>query len=558
MMIKKWVAGYDATSQASNPDGSQDPDDGQGHGTHVAGIALGTGDSRGVHMGTAPGAYLVDVKVLTDTGGTNSQNSINGIQWMINNRDTNWGDGAKGIHIGQMSFGSIGNALDPNDSGDNGTGAESRLVNNATENGIACIVAAGNDGKNRIASPGSADGAITVGSADDDNSINRTNDFVASYSNWGPRETDNDDDEWDELKPDITAFGSGIMSASAATGSSFPGSPKQLADDGYESKDGTSMATPLVSGVVALMLQAESSLTPEEIKDILRNSSEQRGSASQSDVSDRWNTKWGFGLMDGSCAVDMALERTCTPLEEGGVIITPPPSNESELGITISNPANGTWFIVDEMVRIQGGIINGTGPWDRVDIKMTQHLNDGEEIVLVNWSEAGGTPNSWYLDVLIKDDWVNADESFVVFEVRASNLDDEVSVDARWGNIGRMVVAFGSPSSGSTIQGTVTFSGTAQGIEPSELHYRVGSEDWILAHTFDDTDNGMQDWAFTWDSTDVSDGSHKISVKLVNLSGDESELVRRTFNVDNMPAAPALRFQGTVQIIEQDYPHLPR
>jgi subtilisin family serine protease len=551
---QKWVAGYDATSQASNPDGSQDPDDGQGHGTHVAGIALGTGDSRGVHMGTAPGAYLVDVKVLTDTGGTNSQNSINGIQWMINNRDTNWGDGAKGIHIGQMSFGSIGNALDPNDSGDNGTGAESRLVNNATENGIACIVAAGNDGKNRIASPGSADGAITVGSADDDNSINRTNDFVASYSNWGPRETDNDDDEWDELKPDITAFGSGIMSASAATGSSFPGSPKQLADDGYESKDGTSMAAPLVSGVVALMLQAESSLTPEEIKDILRNSSEQRGSASQSDVSDRWNTKWGFGLMDGSCAVDMALERNCTPLEESGVIITPPPSNESELGVTISNPVNGTWFIVDEMVRIQGGIINGTGPWDRVDIKMTQHLNDGEEIVLVNWSEAGGTPNSWYLDVLIKDDWVNADESFVVFEVRASNLDDEVSVDARWGNIGRMVVAFGSPSSGSTIQGTVTFSGTAQGIEPSELHYRVGSEDWIVAHTFDDTDNGMQDWAFTWDSTDVSDGSHKISVKLVNLSGDESELVRRTFNVDNMPAAPALRFQGTVQIIEQDLP----
>ena len=49
---QKWVAGYDATSQASNPDGSQDPDDGQGHGTHVAGIALGTGDSRGVHMGT--------------------------------------------------------------------------------------------------------------------------------------------------------------------------------------------------------------------------------------------------------------------------------------------------------------------------------------------------------------------------------------------------------------------------------------------------------------------------------------------------------------------------
>ena len=197
---QKWVAGFDATSQASNPDGSQDPDDGQGHGTHVAGIALGTGDSSQVHMGGAPGAFLVDIKVLTDSGGTNSQNSLNGIQWMINNKDTDWGNGAKGIHIGQMSFGSIGNPLSPDDSGDNGTGAESRLVNNATyDNGIACIVAAGNDGKRRIASPGSADGAITIGSADNSDSVNRTDDFMASYSNSGPRDTDNDDDDWDEL-----------------------------------------------------------------------------------------------------------------------------------------------------------------------------------------------------------------------------------------------------------------------------------------------------------------------------------------------------------------------
>ena len=74
------------------------------------------------------------------------------------------------------------------------------------------------------------------------------------------------------------------------------------------------------------------------IKDILRNSSEQRGSASQSDVSDRWNEEWGFGLLDASCAVDIVLERVCTPLEEGGVIITPPPSNESDIGVIISNP----------------------------------------------------------------------------------------------------------------------------------------------------------------------------------------------------------------------------
>ena len=88
----KWVAGYDATSSTSQRDGTADPDDGAGHGSHCAGIALGTGDARGVNMGAAPGAYLVDVKVLTDFGGTNSQSSVNGIQWVIDNKDTNWGN----------------------------------------------------------------------------------------------------------------------------------------------------------------------------------------------------------------------------------------------------------------------------------------------------------------------------------------------------------------------------------------------------------------------------------------------------------------------------------
>ena len=552
---QKWVAGFDATSQAANRDGSQDPDDGQGHGTHVAGIALGTGDSTEIHMGAAPGAFLVDIKVLTDSGGTNSQNSLNGIQWMITNKDKNWGNGANGIQIGQMSFGSIGSPLDPNDSGDNGTSAEARLVNNATENGIVCVIAAGNDGKRRIASPGSADGAITVASTDDADTINRTDDFIADYSNSGPRDSDNDDDDWDELKPDVSSYGSGIMSASAATGTSLPGSPRPMADNSYESKDGTSMSTPLVSGVVALMLQAESSLSPEEVKDILRNSSEVWGTASETDVSDRWNSDWGFGLVDASCAVDMVLERPCTPLAQGDdVIITPPPGNDTDAGVNISSPTNGTWFIVDDMVRIQGSVVEDTGPWSQIDIKITQYLSTVEEIILMDWTTAGGDEDSWYLDVLIKENWVDDDETHIVIEARGTGPGEISSLDARWGQIGRMMVSFGSPSSGSTLTDTVSFSGTAQGIEPSKLKYKINSEDWEDAHTFDSNDNDVQVWSFTWDSTEVSDGSHRVSVKLVNISGIESEITRRTFTIDNMPAAPALRFQGVVEILDQDLP----
>ena len=73
---QKWFGGFDATSPNPNQDGSVDPNDGNGHGTHVAGSALGTGSSTAVHRGTAPGAGLVDIKVLSDGGGTNSQASL--------------------------------------------------------------------------------------------------------------------------------------------------------------------------------------------------------------------------------------------------------------------------------------------------------------------------------------------------------------------------------------------------------------------------------------------------------------------------------------------------
>ncbi|MDG1552337.1 MAG: S8 family serine peptidase, partial [Candidatus Poseidonia sp.] len=192
---QKWVAGFDATAANPNPDGTEDPDDGQGHGTHVAATAIGTGSSDRVHTGTGMGAYLVDIKVLTDSGGTNSQASISGMQWMINNVNTDWGvnESTRGIDVASMSFGSVSSPLNPDDDGDNGSGAEARLVNQATDAGIACIVAMGNDGNQRVPSPASADGAISIGSVDDRNSVNRTNDILADYSNFGPRLDDGDD-----------------------------------------------------------------------------------------------------------------------------------------------------------------------------------------------------------------------------------------------------------------------------------------------------------------------------------------------------------------------------
>ena len=193
---QKWVAGYDATSTFSNTSGTDDPDDSNGHGTHVASTSIGTGSSDRVYVGVAPGAYLVDVKVLTDAGGTNAQNTLRGLQWAINNVDTDWGnnDSSEGIQVMSMSFGSLG---DPNgdDPGDNGSAADARAVNQAAEAGVVPVAAIGNDGRRRVTSVGAADQAITVGAIDDKDTIDRGDDSIASYSNSGPREDDGDEDD---------------------------------------------------------------------------------------------------------------------------------------------------------------------------------------------------------------------------------------------------------------------------------------------------------------------------------------------------------------------------
>ena len=553
----KWVAGFDATSTSSNPDGSQDPDDGQGHGTHVAGSALGTGDASRQHMGTAPGAYLVDVKVLTDTGGTNSQYSISGIQWVVNNANTDWGHNgsSQGIQVASMSFGSFSSPLNPGDTGDNGSSAEARQVNNAADAGVVCVIAMGNDGARRVPSPASADKGLAISAANDRSTINRTDDSTASYTNYGPRDDDGDDDELDELKPDLASFGTGITSATAATGATFPGQPdRPKAESGYDSKDGTSMATPLAAGVVALMFEADSSLTPDEVKQFLRDSAERRGTASEPSIDPHWNEKWGWGLIDASCAVDLVLERTCTSLT-GGTVIAPPPVGDGEgHHVDIESHQNGTLLLAGERVRFEGSVENTSErTYTEVEVRLEQYRDGSSNPVeLLDWRKAGGDPSAWYLDVTLDDDWVDEDEDQTWLLARARTEGGDVSAaDVRWMNLGRMAASITSPSAQTVLDGSVTFTGTAQGPEPSAVEARIGNDPWTEVATLNDEDFELQDWSWTWDSTVVEDGDHYVAVRFVNQSGSVSESFRRTYEVDNLPAAPELALTGLSNVYNE-------
>jgi subtilisin family serine protease len=351
----KFVAGVDCTGPTDlefNPDDESAHD--IFHGTHVAGIAMGSGGANDKYMGVAPGAGLIDVRVLNKEGEGTSESVIRGIEWCVANKDK------YNIRVLNLSLGT--------DSNSNGGDAQSQAVNEAVEQGLVVIAAVGNDGEDEyITSPAAADGAISVGALFDHNTINRSDDTVASYSNRGPRPDDDDLDPYDELKPDVTAPGTFIWSAKGSN---------LTATNVYQQLSGTSMATPHVAGVVALMLQANPELTPEEVKEILHDTSEARGVPYSPSLSHKYSTEYGWGIVDAYAAVRSVTENLGppdfsvssedisfsdnTPVENQKILISVTIHNEGEYEGTCDVALyreNGLSFPIGRVVgvRIRGG-----------------------------------------------------------------------------------------------------------------------------------------------------------------------------------------------------------
>ncbi|MGB2393829.1 MAG: S8 family serine peptidase, partial [Poseidonia sp.] len=333
---EKFIAGYDAVCYLhSDPtctaggvretDGTYDPDDGHQHGTACMGMAAATGiDASGAQTdfyGSAPDADLVDVRIGTDAGAGPFENyllaqefyesAMNGLQWIIDNRDTAWqgADEANyGIDIISLSWGITSHE----GGGSDGEDMHSRILNEAMELGVVVSVAAGNDGPDNdgLSGMGSSSLSITVGATDDQNTIDRSDDTVAGYSSRGPRRDNGDGNPLDELKPEVSAPGSNIIQAEGCVTSSgcvnlLGGSAE---DNGYTGRgSGTSYATPSVSGILAMMIEANPDLTTAEMKEILKLTAERRGEPSAPEVDPFWNRDFGWGMVDAYEAVKMAM-----------------------------------------------------------------------------------------------------------------------------------------------------------------------------------------------------------------------------------------------------------
>ena len=282
--------GGDSTADTP-PDGSVNPVDRGGaatrsHGTHVAGIALGSGGATGYATGVAPAARFVDVKVLNDAGvGTEVPE---GLDWCIHNRARDWGDpdpALRGIDIVNLSLSSV-------DASD-GQDVASRLASRAVELGIVVVASVGNDGHTaHVPSPGAGGGVITVGALDDHGTPGSGDDAVAAFGNRGPRATDGDGDPSDEEKPDLVAPGVAVLSADG-----------DLTSDGaqYQRLTGTSMAAAFVSGAAALLRSAYPGLAPAQLQALLRATASRTLPGSDTapgGYDPGWTPGGGFGALD--------------------------------------------------------------------------------------------------------------------------------------------------------------------------------------------------------------------------------------------------------------------
>lgn len=343
-----------------------------GHGTHVAGIAAGNGASSSganayaTYRGQAPNANLIGVRVLERDGSGSVSNVLAGLEWVLRNRST-WN-----IRIVNLS---LGHAAGESYS----TDPLCLMVEKLWKNGIVVVCAAGNMGRlnetldsadseydnegwgtayGSIQVPGNSPYAITVGAMKQTAGGSRSSDRIATYSSRGPSPFDY------VLKPDLVAPGNQVISVGPRAGylyNNYPGNfiplvqylkdPTQLLPgaNGYYVLSGTSMAAPVVSGTVAMMLNKAPWLNPDTIKARLMVSADRwnYGGAETSVKGETDPYTFGAGFLN----VASALKSTLTP-------------KSSAVSPTMALDGNGNLVFTTSSINPTGTGLWGTGIYD--------------------------------------------------------------------------------------------------------------------------------------------------------------------------------------------------
>jgi subtilisin family serine protease len=311
--------------------GSNAVTDRYGHGTHVASLAAGSKDLKGTYLGVAPGAKLINLKVLKDDGTGNTSHVIAAIDWCILNRNTN------NYNIRVINV-SVGTPVKDSYQYDPLCLAARRAYNA----GIIVVAAAGNEGKDwagrkiygGIHSPAIDPSVLTVGAVNTNGTDHRSDDKIATYSSRGPTRGYWTDalgrKHYDNLlKPDLVAPGNKITAACSnnpdasnkfnnlvQTYPSLLLNPGSKIEDRVMSLSGTSAAAPIVAGAAALLLQTNPNLTPNLVKAILMYTAQPLAG---------WNSlEQGAGLLnlDGAIRIARLVKSNPTTLSNGAALLT--------------------------------------------------------------------------------------------------------------------------------------------------------------------------------------------------------------------------------------------
>jgi serine protease AprX len=235
---------------------SQSPDyrslDTFGHGTHMAGIIAGKDSSGTAFRGVAPGARIVNLKVASREGAADVSQVIAAIDWAVQHRN----DPGLNIRVLSLSYGTDSfqdPVLDP----------LAAAVESAWRNGIVVVVAGGNDGTTRAAltNPAMDPFVLAVGADDLGGTVAATDDRVAPFSSRGST----------TRYVDVVAPGVSIAGLRDPGSTIDDAHPSAVVDTRFFRGSGTSQATAVAAGSAALLLAARPTLTPDEVKALLKS-----------------------------------------------------------------------------------------------------------------------------------------------------------------------------------------------------------------------------------------------------------------------------------------------
>jgi serine protease AprX len=330
-----------------------------GHGTFVAGIIAGNGaSSAGKYKGVAPGARLVSIKIAGRDGSSDVSHILAALQWAVSFKDT------YNIRVLNLSLGT--NSTQPYR-----LSPLNFAVERAWDKGIAVVVSASNRGVNgsrTITKPGDDPLVITVGATDDKRTAGKSDDVMAGFSGMGPTAADG------IRKPDVVAPGRSVIGLRAVESKIDRTYPTSRVDTWYFKGSGTSFSTAVTSGSLALLIQREARLVPDQLKNRLLST------ATPGPVGNR-NVD-GFGQVDAFAAAHAGTTTRANQGVKRGVGTGSIDADRGTLPVQIMPPGTS--------VLLLGTLLTGQNK-----------LFDGMEYIGVEWSGSSWfssqwTGSSWY------------------------------------------------------------------------------------------------------------------------------------------------------------------